>query len=737
MRRRTGKRLLLAIFAAGIGLGAAPQAQEGEGRPLPPNAAKAAASFHAVAKAIDDATRPWDQEGAVTPATAPGWRTFFGALKSELATYVAATGTKAQLTSLGRLYQMESSLWGVSWAPAVEVRSALDEWLNPRVRIAWAERRLVDFVEAHRTDSPGSTEHAQQWKKFVDDDLGNALTAYEAAKTVQARRAALKRLTGVLASLKKNNQTVAWPYSAELQAALDNLYNLPNLDVSADLASVTPFLANDVVVAGPIYRDGYVSQVTPGPRTGFGLLASDEGIAFWNSQLGNSATPVTDFQQQLQQDQRGRKIAKLYYFTAESFDQPNVTVTAVIRPSTGLSLSSDYTHTVSAAFGALPIEGKGLARGVLSIIGLNRQKLLDKVGQQALPKMADGVVKGALEESAERIPVAEAEQNAKLRKVLVGNNTAAIRDFRITDLSLRSRPENALVSGKVGHAILPDAVGADMPQPPSLSVPASGVSADVHLGSALSNVVGGLLSSDEVRGVENVMIVTKAVQAGAPAKDGITIGKNVNFATFLTNIEAAKAANNPNVTAIRIKKPTTNPEFATDERGYLVALVRDFQMEVPAPPGGLLGGNAKVLRFLVPSAEFILSYKVIANGANPPTELDVKVEDFVHSYNSKVQTIADDDTKPTTMGPLPANLALGAFRTKLQQVPIKLPLSSLKIPGFDLTNISKLDPSGWMRVVLTPNGQPVKLPAVPTPATAEATPPSANPTAAIAPSVAR
>jgi hypothetical protein len=739
MRRGTGLRMLLVIIAAGIGSGAAPR--QGDNVPAPPNAAKAAATYYSVTKAIDEATRPWSQPGATAPAAAPGWRAFFDALKGELATYASTTDTNAKLKSLGRLYQMNLALWGVAWGPAIQVRSALDEWLAPRVRIAWAERRLFDFVDAHRGDSPGSTEHSQVWKKFVGDDLGSALAAYEGARTVQARRAALKRLTGVLAALRKNNQSVAWAYSSELQTAIDGLYNLPNIDVSADAASVSPFLSNDVVQTGPIYRDGYVSQVTAGPRTGFGLIPSDEGIAFYNSQLASTYTPITDFQQQLEKDRKGRKVAKLYYFSAASYDTPNLTITAIIRPSTGLSLAPASSHSIGASFNAMPTEGKGLARGLLGVLGLNREKLTEKVGEQAIPKIAQGVVRGANEEAAERIPGAEAEQNARLRKVLVGNNTAAIKDFRITDLSFRSRPENVLVSGKVGHATLPDAVGADMPQPPSLIVPTAGVSADVHLNSALSNAVAGLLASDEVRGVDNVMIVTKAVQPGAPAKEGVTVGKNVDFATYLKNIEEARAANNPNVTALRIKKPTTAPEFAADERGYLVVLVRDFQMDVPAPPGaergGLLGAPSRVLRFLVPTAEFILSYRVASNGSSPPTELDVKVEDFVHSTNSKVQTLFDDESKPTTMGPFQANLALLGFKNKLQQVPIKLPLTSLNIPGFSLTQISPLDPSGWMRVVLTPNGQPIHRPgAASQPAPVAATP-AAAPTATVTSNLAR
>jgi hypothetical protein len=216
------------------------------------------------------------------------------------------------------------------------------------------------------------------------------------------------------------------------------------------------------------------------------------------------------------------------------------------------------------------------------------------------------------------------------------------------------------------------------------------------------------------------MIVTKAVQPGAPPREGVTIGKNVDFATFLKNVQEARAANNPNVTAIRIKKPGVPPEFAVDDRGFLVILVREFQMDVPALPGaergGLLMPASRVIRFLIPTAEFVLSYKVPAEGSGPPTELDAKVEDFIPSAGTKVQTLFDDESKPTTMGPFQANIALAGFKLKLQQSPIKVPLTSLNIPGFSLSKISPLDPSGWMRVVLMPNGTPIRLGPAPAPA---------------------
>ena len=48
-------------------------------------------------------------------------------------------------------------------------------------------------------------------------------------------------------------------------------------------------------------------------------------------------------------------------------------------------------------------------------------------------------------------------------------------------------------------------------QPSWLAVPAPGVSADVHLGSILTSLARGYLQSDNAKGIENVMLLTKKV----------------------------------------------------------------------------------------------------------------------------------------------------------------------------------------------------------------------------------
>ncbi len=134
---------------------------------------------------------------------------------------------------------------------------------------------------------------------------------------------------------------------------MNDLFNRPNVDIAADVATVAPVFDANLVQSGPVERKGYTSMVTAGPKTGFGLLPSDNGIAFYNSQSLVSVTPIHDFQQQIERDPQGRKAAKLYVLLLlRLYDWSNLTISAVITPS-GLDLIPSATHSVDAAVGGL------------------------------------------------------------------------------------------------------------------------------------------------------------------------------------------------------------------------------------------------------------------------------------------------------------------------------------------------------------------------------------------------
>jgi hypothetical protein len=667
-------------------------------------AAPAAPTYRAVEQPIVDIRKAWEAPGAKAEPHGAAWNTYFDDLLGELRAYSSADNENARVKSLNRIYQIAMALQAIPWEPAQRVRDELFHWLTPRVRLAWAERQLDDaLAPAANSPDPAVRENTQQWRRFVDKVLSDALRQHDAAETVAQRQEALKRIYGALQALQADSQRRMWSPSASLHAALTALFNQPNLDISADVATLAPALEHDLVQSGPVERRGYISQVTAGAKTGFGLLPSDDGIAFYNRQQMVSVTPIWDFNSQMAQDPRGQRATKLYAFGATSVDYSELTVTAVIRPS-GLSLSPAFSHSTDATIKSVKTEGHGLGRAVAAMIGMTQPRITQKVYDGAIDKIRENVVTEALEESTERMNAAAAEQNAKFAQYLIGNDSLAIRNLLISGLTLRSRPENALLGGTLEWRGAAEQVGADAPQPISLARPAAGVSADVHLTSIITSLSRGYLQSDRARSVENLMVVTRKVPPNAPPREAFSVEENVSYDKFLTAVKAAADAHDPKVTALRVKRPSKPPQFAADARGYLVALVPDFQLEVPAPEqaaqGGLGGIKAKVLRVVSPQAEFVISFKITPQTEKEPVRLTGRVEGFDPGPQGRVFAVNDAEKQATQINAFSSALILGVFRAKLQGQPIDVPLSNLKMEGFAIRDVSNLDPTGWMRVNL-------------------------------------
>jgi hypothetical protein len=666
-------------------------------------AAPAAPSYLGIERSIDSVRNELAKPGTAQP-NAPGWNAFFDALTNEFRAYASAPTDNDRLVSLNRLYQMSVALGSVAWPPALQVREELRNWLRPRVRLAWAERQLRDTLRnLGLAPSPTVQDNRRRWVVFVDDALGSALHDYEVAPTVAQRQAALKRVYGALNALQAGNQSRPWVPSLALESALNDLYNRPNLDITADLSSVEPALSNNVVETGPIVFKGYLSYVTAGPKTGFGLLPSDDGIAFYNKQMLTSVTPIHDFQQQIERDRRGRRAAKLYYFSATSEDQSEVAITAVIR-ETGLQLIPDYLHNVDAMICSLKTQGHSLGRFVASVVGYNQQRITQEVYTNALPRIQQNVQESAAELGQIRTTEEAEKRNATVRQYLIGNHMLAFRNLLITGLSLRSRPEYVLVGGTLQWRGGAEQVGADAPQPVALANPESGVTADVHLTSIMTSLTRGYLQSEAVRSLENLMIVTRKVPPSTPPSQGVVTSQNVDYPTYLRAVREARAANDPKVLAIRVKRPGRAPEFAADASGYLVAIIHDFVIDLPAPPqaarGGMAGPPAQVYRISAPEAEVRIAFKVEPATQTNPVRLSGRVEEFDFGPNTKVFGINEDESKAAPLTAFTSTFVLGVFRGRVQGQPIDLPLSNLQLRGFAIRSVSPLDPSGWIRANL-------------------------------------
>ena len=670
----------------------------------PVEAAPAAPTYVGVERTIESIRQAWAKPGAEVPPNANGWNALFDALLQDLRLYSKADSDADRLKALERVSQVSEALGAVSWEPAAKLREELRQWVEPRVRLASARQRLNDAVKAlPDSTNPNIQANRSRWVDFVQKDLAQAVRNYDAADTVAQRQTALRKIYEALASMKQQNPDLSWEPSSELSASVNDLFNRPNLNVTADVSTVAPVFEANLVESGPVTRKGYTSMVTAGPKTGFGLLPSDDGIVFYNSQAMTSATPIWDFHQQMEQDPKGRRATKLYVFSATTYDWSELSVTVIVRPS-GLELIPSATHCIDAAIGSVPACGGEVARAIAAMIGFDKEKINQKVYEGALPKFQERIPTEAAEETQERIGEESEKRNADLQaKYLIGNDTAAINEFLITRLSLRSRPEAINVGGLFQWRDAPDQRGADAPQPPRLATTYDpGVTADIHISSLLTSGASGLWRQFSVQFVKNLVIVTKAVPPGTPPKDAVTVRVNVDYANYLAGVDNARKANDPRVTALRVFRPQQPPEFSTDARGFLVVLIHDFQVDVPAPDpnagGNLLGMPAKVLRIKVPLAEVAISYQV--DTTSPTLRLKGKIEEFNPGTNPTVLAINDDETKATPLTRFTSAFVMTALGTRIRNQNIDVALDQLKIPGFAIRSVSPLDPSGWMRVNL-------------------------------------
>lgn len=669
-------------------------------------AAPAAPNYLQIERTVSRIRADWTKPGTAPEPNAAGWNTLFDATLGDLGAYSAATSENDRLTSLNRLYQISVALGSVAWAPAVELRESLREWLRPRVRLAWAERRLVERVNGLPVSPDAATQgNRENWVRFVEGVLGGALQGYDASTTVAARQKALHSIQAALNALQTLNRAYSWSPSLELQAAMNDLFNRPNLDVSVDRKTLAPNFATNLITTGPVFRKGYWSQVTAGPHLGFGLLPSDDGIAFYNRQALTSVTPITDFQQQVVANPQGKRAAKMYQFNATQSDNSVLTITIVIRPSTGLTIYPSYEHNVNADISTTPQTRARLARAIASLAGFNQSRITQMAWDNAIGQIRSNVVKEAQLEANERTAKEAAQRNTQLAQYLIGGNRLAFRNLLVEGLSFRSRPENALIGGTLTYLNARDQVGASAPQPPEFLRPDGGVSADLHLSSIMTNFTRGYLQSDAARELENLMVITQKVAPNQPPSEGVKLVRNADFPSFLRAIATTQAANDPKLVAIRVKRPPSSPDFGVDHKGNLVALIHDFQIEVPVPPQMAKGGGgalppAKILRVVSPQAEFVIAFKVEPQTATEPLRLTGRIENFDPGPNAKVYAINDDENQAKPLNAFASIFVLGGFRTKLQGQPVDIPLSNLQLRGFAIQSVSPLDPSGWIRVNL-------------------------------------
>lgn len=682
-------------------------------------AAPAPPSYVGLEQRIARIRSAWMQPGAVDQPNAASWNTFFDALTADLQAYRGARTHDEQLRALARLSRKWYLLGSVGWAPAQDLRAELQAWLQPRVTLSWADLYLFQSL-GRAPVVPGGmpvgvvglpAPLADQWVKF-GADMRAAHLAFEGAQEVGEQVRAVERLNRGLASLQRYVGRNPWPVALQYEAAVRSLISHPNLDATLDLNTVAPILNMDPIKPEVVNFKGQTSYVTPGPRTGFGLLPSDAGIAFYNSQISYSVTPIRGFQEQVAADPQGQRAARLYQFSATSYNQAHAMIRVLLTPD-GLIVMPDVQSNVDGNFGIAPIPGHGkhVTRSIAGLVGFGPDEILQQVEEEALPQLREQTASGSRELSQIKAGQEQAKFNAQLARFLIGNRTAVVGEFAVSNLSLSSRPWYVRANGLVQSRVSNDQTAAAFPKPLSFAAVPPGVAVDVHLSSLLGNVAAGLFEGQLGQNYQTVQLELTPAATEGEAAPPPAITPNTTYEQYLARVrELREEQSGANV--LRVVRPAQAPRFSADAQGRLVILLEDFSLDVPAPPaaarGGLLGAPVDVYRVQLPTAQVVVSFQV---DASDPTRLRVtgKIDEFNYDNAATVTGLRDDESDGQPLNPLTRSVVLGTIANQIAGRPIDAPIPLAGLRGFVIDGVSPLDPTGWMRVTLRRTAEPLNL----------------------------
>ncbi|WP_152051004.1 hypothetical protein [Tautonia marina] len=706
-------------------------------------AAPATPSYQQVLSRIDQAKEQLSDEQQ-SPEKIENWNTFFSAVVEVLNAQAGAESATERREHLERLGRMRDALTAKNWGPSNRIAESLNEWLDPRLSVARSLESLeqaVSELPGSVLDNPDGQENAEtengaeepqtqdpesvlktNWSTYVTR-LNAAIRAYETAESVSERLNAARKLRGGLDSLRGTQANSPWAPASELAGALQAMLDKPNVQIVADPNILSPFLNQQIVFPEVIYFRGQTSYVQPGPRTGFGLMHSNDGIAFYNSQWSYSTTPVTDFQQQVASNPQGRQATNMYQFGATIYNSNHATATAILTPE-GLVVYPENAPNVSAAFGLTPQPGlgPGFMRFVASMIGFNQGRILSELQQQAMPQIQAETIDGTRELAAIKSAQEVGQQNQMIRQYLVGNRTLRFEDFAVTQLNLSSAPWAAYVSGVLQWAAeAGPQIGADFPKPPEFVQPESGLTVDMHLNSTLTNLAAGFYQTDQVKDVETLLIKVIPPEGDAPIDEGIEMIPNGSYQDLLDAVaDIREQTDDPNAIALRITKPEEPPAFAVDAQGRLVTFVRGVTIEVPAPEnfgqqGGLFGfgGNPRVLRFILEEVELTVDADITPENGGKAVRVQGEIASVTYGgTGTTVVTVGDEEDQTQTLNLLNRSGALGVLAGRLQGQNVDAPVPLDALQGFQIADVSDLHPTGWMRVVVQRDPtEPVPTPA--------------------------
>ena len=641
-------------------------------------AAPATPSYQGVERTIQVDPSSLVEPGAAAQPNRPGWDALFDALLDDLRLTPRPkarrivwqrwiTSIRSRASGHGRL--------AAGREPARGSQAVASAPGPPGVGQAPAER---DGCKPCRPPAiPNVQANRSRWVDFVQNDLGNALRDYDAAATVAQRRplctafmsrssslaerkpeAALVAVVGARGRGQRPVQPAQSRHRGRCEHRRAALQRQPGRDRAGP--------AQGIRLAG--HRRPQ-DRLRPAAQRRRHRVLQQSAVHQRDADLGLS-----------EPDRRGPAgpgAAKLYQFSATTYDWAELTITTVLKAPVSDLAVLHATRSTRPSLGA----DRGWRAGPR-----DRRPDRDGPGEDQRRRSTKGrsASSGSRSRSRprrkaqERIAAETAKRNADLRaKGLVGNDT--VGDPRFPDhaalaaVAARGRLRRRPLPVAQAH---PGKLGADAPQPRKLATTRTR-----RHGRRPSRLAAGQpggrasTSASKVRSVKNLMIVIKDVPPGTPPRDAV---KSPRMSISRPIAKAVDDARKPKPGSPKDDRPADHPPAAAARvqhrcPGVPGRLIHDLQLDVPAPEeeakGGIVGAAAKIYRIKMPLAEVALSYQV--DSSTPDAlQLQAKVEDF----NSGHQRGSAGDHRRRNQGRCPlafsAAFVLGAIGGKIRTQPI-------------------------------------------------------------------
>lgn len=652
-----------------------------------------------------------DQLAKLSPNSSNDLKASAKKLDDYLAKLVKTNNIDARLAAY-RALKSDTDQWS-AWAthdPAAnDVATALNHWIAPRlkaVEYAISARDAIARNEAWVTD-----EHRLIYKELVQS-LTTALEQYESADKTGLRIDAREKIRDLVEQLSKRLKNTQWPDAEQIIATIKSRWESPNILITVSAEGLRPLLDREIVKKESILFKGRTSYVTPRERQGYGLIPSDDAIAFYISQAMTSVTPVTDFEDQVKSNNGGRILSKAYALENTIQNDSVVTTSFAIRP-TGIAMSPANQNNVRPNLGIAPKSGGGFSRAIMGMAGMNQQKIINEIYSKSIGQIQSEAEISSKELGELRANEAANKLNVAMKPYRRSDNAMAYDKVVVERIQVRTEPTHIhaqarLLYDRPGH----ESIGPIDVVPPIDPVDQRYITAAIHIPNLMENLAANFFEELSSRGTTTIAFLPDNNGDGA-AEVEIQSGQDLLQLAIGESLRITKqpkgARLNPGspFAALTISEKKLVPHFTMDDKGHLVMMFKAFKMDIASPSLTILseGRMGGAVRIDSPGAELDMEIINLPATVNQQERLALKVHSFQLDPRSKIYAYSEPGKEPSELSAFRKAAVLAGASAFLSSKPIDLPLDALKIGDkVSVVKVSPLGKTGWYQFVINADG---------------------------------